>query len=127
MEFSRPEYCSGQSFPSPGDLPNPAIKPRSPTLQADSLPAETQGKTKNTGVRSLFLLMDFPHPEIELGSLALQVDSLATELLGKPFILSGARQIKEVSIQGFTLNSYYIHYRNRINFQFTSIDLKSIA
>ena len=31
--FSRPEYWSGQSFPSPGDLPNPGIEPRSPTLQ----------------------------------------------------------------------------------------------
>ena len=40
MEFSRPEYWSGQPFPSPGDLPNPGIEPRSPTLQADSLPAE---------------------------------------------------------------------------------------
>ena len=32
------------SLPSPGDLPNPGIKPRSPTLQVDSLPAEPQGK-----------------------------------------------------------------------------------
>ena len=32
------------SFPSPADLPNPRTEPRSPTLQADSLPAETQGK-----------------------------------------------------------------------------------
>ena len=40
MEFSRPEYWSGQPFPSPGDIPNPEIKPRSPTLQADSLPAK---------------------------------------------------------------------------------------
>ena len=31
-------------FPSPGDLPNPGIKPRTPTLQVDSLPAEPQGK-----------------------------------------------------------------------------------
>ena len=31
-------------FPSPGDLPNPEIKPRSPTLQADSLPTELGGK-----------------------------------------------------------------------------------
>ena len=46
MEFSRPEYWSGQSFPSPGDLPNPWIKPRSPTLQADSLPSEPPGKPK---------------------------------------------------------------------------------
>ena len=43
MEFSRPEYWSGYLFPSPGDLPNPGIKARSPTLQADSLPAEPPG------------------------------------------------------------------------------------
>ena len=43
-------------FPSAGDLPNPVIKPRSPLLQADSLPAEPQGKPKNTGVGSLPLL-----------------------------------------------------------------------
>ena len=44
MEFSRPEYWSGQPFPSPGDFPNPGIKPRLPALQADSLPVEPQGK-----------------------------------------------------------------------------------
>ena len=44
MEFSRPEAWDGLPFPSPGDLPNPGIKPRSPALQADSLPAEPQGK-----------------------------------------------------------------------------------
>ena len=56
MEFSRLEYWSGYPFPSPGDLPNTGIKPRSPTLQEDSLPAEPQGKPKDTGVGSLFLL-----------------------------------------------------------------------
>ena len=56
MEFSRPAYWSGQLFPSPGDLPNPGIEPRSPTLQANSLPAEPQGKPKITGVGSLSLL-----------------------------------------------------------------------
>ena len=40
MDFSRPQYWSGQPFPSPGHLPNPEIGPRSPTLQVDSLPAE---------------------------------------------------------------------------------------
>ena len=44
MEFSRPEYWSGEPFPSPGDLPNPGIKPLSPSLQADSFPAELPGK-----------------------------------------------------------------------------------
>ena len=56
MEFSRPEHWSGQPFPSPGDLRKPGIEPRSPTLQADSLPAEPPGKTKNVGVGSLSLL-----------------------------------------------------------------------
>ena len=40
MEFSRQEYWSGLPFPSPGDLPDPGTEPRSPTLQADSSPAE---------------------------------------------------------------------------------------
>ena len=56
MEFSRPEYWRGQPFPSPGHLPNPGIEPRSPAWQADSLPAEPQGKTKIVGVGSLSLL-----------------------------------------------------------------------
>ena len=38
MGFSRQEYCSGLPFPLPGDLPNPGIEPRSPSLQADALP-----------------------------------------------------------------------------------------
>ena len=42
MGFSRPEYWRGKPFPSPGDLLNPGIKPRSLALQADSLPAEPQ-------------------------------------------------------------------------------------
>ena len=37
MEFSTEEYWSGLSFPSPGDLSDPGIEPRSPELQADSL------------------------------------------------------------------------------------------
>ena len=46
MEFSRPEYWSGLPFPSPGDLPNPGIKLRSPILQADSLLSELQGSAE---------------------------------------------------------------------------------
>ena len=44
MGLSRPEYWSGLSFPSPGDLPNPGTKPRSPTLWADALRSEPPGK-----------------------------------------------------------------------------------
>jgi len=43
MGFSRQEYWSGLSFPSPEDLPDPGIEPGSPELQADSLPFELQG------------------------------------------------------------------------------------
>ena len=44
MGFFRPEYWSGLPFPSPGDLHDPGIKLGSPTLQADSLPSESQGR-----------------------------------------------------------------------------------
>ena len=43
MEFPRPEYWSGLPFPSPVDLPDPGIKPASPTLQADLLMLSHQG------------------------------------------------------------------------------------
>ena len=46
----------GSLIPSPGNLPNPGVEPRSPALQEDSLPDEPQGKPKNTGVASLSLL-----------------------------------------------------------------------
>ena len=70
MEFSRPEYWSGYCFPSPGDLPNPGIKRRSPALQADYLPAEPQGKPKNVGVGRLSLLQQiFPTQELNGGLL----------------------------------------------------------
>ena len=47
MGFSRQAYCSGLSFPSPGDLPDPGIEPGSPALQADSLLSESPGKPFN--------------------------------------------------------------------------------
>ena len=70
MELSRQEYWSGLPFPSPEDIPNPEIKPRSPALQANSLPSEPLGKPKNTGVHSLSLLQGiFPTQEPNLGLL----------------------------------------------------------
>ena len=47
MGFSKLRYWSGLPFPSPGVFPDPGIKPRSPTLQADALPSEPSGKPKN--------------------------------------------------------------------------------
>ena len=43
MGFFRQEYWSGLPFPSPGDLPDPGIKPGSPALEADTLTSEPQG------------------------------------------------------------------------------------
>ena len=43
-EFSRLENWSGLPFPSPGNLPDLGIEPRSPALQADALPSEPPGK-----------------------------------------------------------------------------------
>ena len=44
MKFSRHKYWSGLPFPSPGDLPDPGMKLRFPSLQANSLSSEPQGK-----------------------------------------------------------------------------------
>ena len=46
MGFFRQESWSGLPFPPPGDLPDPGIEPRSPTLQGDSLPSEPRGKPR---------------------------------------------------------------------------------
>ena len=48
MGFSRQECWSGLPFPSPGDLSNPGIEPRSPALRADALPSEPPGKPYET-------------------------------------------------------------------------------
>ena len=63
MGFSRQEYWSGQPFPSPGDLANPGMEPRSPTLQVDSLPSEPPGKP--TGAREPVFLMMIHHLQIQ--------------------------------------------------------------
>ena len=79
--FSRQEYWSGlpplQEDPPPGDLQNPGIESRSPTLQMDSLPFETPGKLKNTRVDCQALLQGiFPTQGSNPGLPALQADSL---------------------------------------------------
>ena len=50
MEFSSLEYWSGQTFPSPGDLFNPGIEPRSLALQPDFSPSKPPGKFKATQI-----------------------------------------------------------------------------
>ena len=87
MEFSRQEYWSGLLCPSPGDLPNPGIEPRSSALQDDSLPAEPQGKPKNTGVGSLSLLQQiFLTQELNHGLLHLRQILYQLSYQGSPTI-----------------------------------------
>ena len=57
-ELSRPEYWSEKPFPSPGDIPNPGIEPRSPTLQVDSLPAEPLALWSTYIFRIVYFLMN---------------------------------------------------------------------
>ena len=54
MGFSRQEYWSGLPFPSPGDPPNPGIKPGSPALQADALLSEPPGKSYSAIKKNTF-------------------------------------------------------------------------
>ena len=59
--FSVPGIFIGLPFPSPGDLPDPAIEPRSPTLQADTLPSKPPGKPKDVKGKTAFHGMDLIH------------------------------------------------------------------
>ena len=46
-------------FPFPGDLPDPGIEPRSPALQADSLPSESPGKPSEISQRQILYVIYF--------------------------------------------------------------------
>ena len=83
MEFSRPEYWSGYPFPSPGNLPNSGIKPRSSTLQVDSSPSEPPGKPKSVLVY-VFKRCPLPYLTLKL-----------------PFLISGEKSLLKY-IQLFT-------------------------
>ena len=69
MEFSKQEYWSGLPCPTPRDLPDPGIKPRSPALQVDSLPSEPPGKClggDDTSVTTILAL--YPASALTLGT-----------------------------------------------------------
>ena len=78
---SRQDYWSGLPRLPPGDLPNPEIEPRSPALQADSLPSEPPGDVKEyCSEQPIPSPGELPDPGIEPGSPALQADSLLAKL-----------------------------------------------
>ena len=104
--FSRQEYWSGLSYPPPGDLPNPGIEPRSPTLQADSLPAEPLGKPKNTVVGSLSLLQAiFPTQESTWGLLHCRQILNQLSYLGSPSLCIPAYKYASVQFNSVQLLS----------------------
>ena len=82
--ISRQEYWNELPFPPPGDLPNSGMEPRSPALVGRFFTTEPPGKTKNTGMGSLFLLQwIFPTQESNLGFLHCRQIILLTDLRGK--------------------------------------------
>ena len=86
-EFDRPSGVGSRSLLQ-GDLPNSGIKPRSPALQAGSLPAEPPGKPRNTGVGSLYLLQGiFPTQESNQGLLHCRRILYQLSYQGSPIVL----------------------------------------
>ena len=69
MGSSRQECWSGLPFPSPGDLPDPGIKPGSPALQADALPSEPPGKLPYTMKRATQMNHGMPVDKRKEGSI----------------------------------------------------------
>ena len=72
MGFSRQGYWSGVPFPSSGDLPDPGIKPKSPALQADTLPSESpknnQRQRNNTYTQTWNLRLSEPNINLAINS-----------------------------------------------------------
>ena len=96
-----------------GDLSNPGIKPRCPTLQVDSLPAEPQGKPKNTGLGSLFLVQGiFPIQESNQGLLHQRWIFYQQSYQGSPVSIQFSKflyYIYNYKIKKLNLSDYYCH------------------
>ena len=103
MGFSRPEYRSGQPFPSPGDFSQPRDRTEvSHTLQADSLPAEPQGKPKNIGVSSLSLLQRiFPTKESNQCLLHCRCILYQPSYEGSPLRVWNAHQLVDIAVERY--------------------------
>ena len=79
MEFSRPEYWSGLPFPSPADLPNLRVEPRSPALQVNSLPSEPPGKSPTKNIQSLVSSVSQPGNPFQGLHLCLSLSHMHTQ------------------------------------------------
>ena len=88
MGFSRQECWSGLPSPSPGDLPNPGIEPRSPALYTDALPSEPPGKPiAEVHIKSLLRTLQPPRPchlSREKNQFSLTGNSYSRSKISKP-------------------------------------------
>ena len=111
MQFSIPEYWSGKpSYPIlERVLPNPGIEPRSPSLQADYLLAEPQGKPKNTGVSSLFLLQQiFQSQELKWGLLYCRQILYQLSYQDSPIFSSNNLKVQVFSVVSDSVNPWIV-------------------
>ena len=123
MGFSRQEYWSGLPFPSPVDLPNPGIEPRSPTLQADSLLPELPGNYLLTSVFFPIFLIYGCCPFLGLQD-PIQVSTLHLVILSPSRMARRSNKsiLKETnpeySLEGLMLKlklQYFGHQMGRVN------------
>ena len=108
-DHSRQENWSKLPCPPPGNLLNLGIEPRSPTLQADSLPAMLPGKPKNTGVESLSFLQEiFPTQESNWGLLHCKWILYQLSCQGSPHTtVSEINYISQIFIQGLQASTAF--------------------
>ena len=101
-------------MPSSRDLPNPGIKPRSSTLQEDSLPSEPSRRPKNTGVGSLSLLQgNFLTQEFNWDVLHYRRILQQLSYLKSPFFNYGyskKQTNKKLSLTKIDLNDYVLNF-----------------
>ena len=100
MGFPRQEYGSGLPWPSPGDLPDPGIKPGSPALQADALTSEPPGKSRKVLPPNL-------HTHSLLSSLQLKCPLLREAFLS--FFFESISQVPVPPLFYITIISFLAH------------------
>jgi len=93
-------------FPSPGDLPDPGIEPRSPTLQADALLSEPPGKPKLV-VSNTFL--SFWHVFFEVSENTVKQHSILKSSISNFFLESAKSKKKRERKKGFFENPLVLH------------------
>ena len=118
------------AFPFSRDLPNPGIKPRSPTSQADSLPIEPPGKAKNTAVGSLsFLQQIFLIQKLNWISCTASRFLTISATIWPSNCTSGYKSEKQKQKQKTNLNWYThlnVHSNNIYSYQDMEVTLLSI-